>query len=164
MPLLKNGCLIDDAWVVVGDDEDIPAAGGAIVSLEVWQADRERLIGRNAPLGVALKNDQPVSALAEDLSQFALVSLAFPAYTDGRAYSQARRLRDRYGFAGEVRATGQVLRDQYPLMLRCGFDAFEVADGINLEKWQASVTAMHDVYQPAADGAQAIWAKRHAAA
>tara|TARA_R110001599_G_scaffold85916_1_gene230613 strand:+ start:9478 stop:9975 length:498 start_codon:yes stop_codon:yes gene_type:complete len=161
MPLLKDGKIIEDIWVQVYDDADVPATGGAMVSLERWLSQSDTLRGRNAPVGVLLKSGQSPAQLLDALNDLDLVVLDFPAYTDGRSYSAAKLLRQRYGFDGEIRAVGNVLRDQYAAMLRCGFDAFEVADDIDPAAWAASAAAMSNGYQHAVDGAQAIWAKRH---
>ncbi len=161
MPLLKEGALIDDTWMHVDDETALPATGGVIVSLERWLADADSLRGRNTPVGVLLKSGQSPAQLLDGLDDLDLVALDFPAYTDGRSYSAARLLRQRYGFDGEIRAVGNVLRDQYAAMLRCGFDAFEVAENIELAAWATSAKAISNVYQHAADDAQAIWAKRH---
>jgi len=160
MPLLKNNGIVEDSWTVVGDDDAMPADGGAIVSLERWQRDRERLLGRNAPLGLTLKSSQSPEDV-EGLSAFALIRLEFPAFTDGRAYSYARLLRDRQGYTGEIRAAGNVLRDQYAHMLRCGFDTFEVEEGADPAEWAKSRDVVCLAYQNATDGVRAIWAKRH---
>ena len=161
MPLLKDGNIIEDIWVHVDDDADVPATGGAIVSLERWLSQADILRGRNAPIGVLLQSGQSPAQLLDTLNDVDLVALDFPAYTDGRSYSAARLLRGRYGFDGEIRAVGNVLRDQYAAMLRCGFDAFEVAGDIDPAAWAKSATAMSHVYQHAVDGVQAVWAKRH---
>lgn len=161
MPLLKDGMIVDDEWVRVDDDADITDELAVVVSLERWLSEADTLRGRNAPVAVAIGNHQSPLQIAEDLEAIDAVFLTFPAYTDGRAYSQARLLRQRYGYAGEIRATGNVLRDQYAFMQRCGFDAFEVADDADLAGWGKSSGAMSTAYQTAADGAQAIWAKRH---
>jgi uncharacterized protein (DUF934 family) len=89
--------------------------------------------------------------LAYDLPRLALVALAFPKFRDGRAYSAASLLRDRFRFGGEVRAVGDVLRDQALLMLRCGFDAFEPADGSTVADWAHALHRFRHVYQAAAD-------------
>ncbi len=162
MPLLKDGKLIPDDWTIVEDDQAVNEAGAAIVTLERWLSEGETLSTRNQPIGVALRNDQSPSQLIDDLDAISLVQLDFPAYTDGRAYSAARLLRQRYGFKGEIRAVGNVLRDQYPLMLRCGFDAFVVSDGIDIEAWKTSRDVIKNAYQSAANNdEQPIWAKRH---
>lgn len=161
MPLLKDGNLIEDVWVHVDDDADVPATGSAIVSLECWLSQSETLRGRNAPVGVLLKSGQSPAQLLDALNDLDLLALEFPAYTDGRSYSAAKLLRQRYGFDGEIRAVGNVLQDQYAAMLRCGFDAFEVSGEIDPAAWARSATAMSNVYQHAVDDVQAIWAKRH---
>lgn len=161
MPLLKEGQLAEDKWVRVADDADIADETAVVVSLERWQSEATVLRKRNAPVAVALTNDQSPSAIEPDLDSIDAVFLTFPVYTDGRAYSQARLLRQRYGYKGEIRATGNVLRDQYAFMQRCGFDAFEVAEGIDLAGWGRSAQLMTESYQTAADGVQAIWARRH---
>jgi len=163
MPLLKNGQIAADAWVRIDDDGDIADETAVVVSLQRWQAEAETLRKRNAPVAVALANDQSPDAIVQDLDVIDAVFLTFPAYTDGRAYSQARLLRQRHGYTGEIRATGNVLRDQYAFMQRCGFDAFEVADDVDLAGWGRSAQMMTESYQTAADGLQAVWAKRHGA-
>src|SRR5262249_26286761 len=104
MPLLKNGAVIDDRWRRLADDDPLPGTDAVIVSLARWRADRA-LAGRGGPLGLALKNNDPVLPLAGELHRFELIALEFPKFTDGRAYSQARILRERLGFKGELRAT-----------------------------------------------------------
>ncbi len=163
MPLIKDSELIPDPWATLGDDAALPEGAPAIVSFERWQAERETLIKRNAPLGIRLRSDQPPKLVLEDLDRFAVVALEFPKFGDGRAYSYARLLRERYGFRGELRAVGNVLRDQALYMLRCGFDAFEVAEDSALEGWRAALGEISVFYQPTADGrspAHALRAKR----
>ena len=159
MPLLRGGALADDPWTRVGDDEPLPD-GPAIVSLRRWLAERDRLAERDGPLGLALASDEAPEALAGDLDRFATIRLEFPAFTDGRAYSQARKLRQRYGFVGELRAAGEVLRDQYAFMRRCGIDAVEVADDADPRAWLAAANEIGVTYQAAADG-RATVARRH---
>ena len=159
MPLLKNGAFLDDRWRRLADDDPAPDGDAVIVSFARWRADRA-LAGRNGPLGLALRNSEPVRPLAAELHRFELIALEFPKFTDGRAYSQARLLRERFGFAGELRATGQVLPDQLLLMRRCGFDAFEIAKDAPLETWRRALEAFSVVYQPAADGRAPIYSLR----
>ncbi|MBI2977394.1 MAG: DUF934 domain-containing protein, partial [Rhodospirillales bacterium] len=121
MPLLKEGAFVADPWVTVADGADIPADVPVIVSQERWLERAKELAGRNAPIGVRLKSHQSPETIAEDLHRFSLVALEFPHFKDGRAYSYARLLRERYGFKGEIRAVGNVLRDQHLFMIRCGF-------------------------------------------
>ncbi len=152
MPLIKDNELVPDPWTSLGNEEALPEGAPAIVGLDRWQAERETLIERNAPLGIRLRSDQPPKLVLDDLDRFAVIALEFPKFGDGRAYSYARLLRERYGFRGELRAVGNVLRDQALFMLRCGFDAFEVAEDSALEGWRAALAEISVFYQPATDG------------
>jgi uncharacterized protein (DUF934 family) len=104
--------------------------------------------------------DQSVDDLAYDLPRLAVVALAFPKFGDGRAYTAARLLRERYGFTGEIRAVGDVLREQASFMVRCGFDAFEPADGSNPEQWAAAAGRFRHVYQRGADDREPAFVER----
>ena len=152
MPLIKGGAIVDDDWVSVGDGEPLPAARPAIVSLKRWQAERGATSGRNAPVGVRLESSDQAKDIAADLERLALVAIAFPTFRDGRGFSIARLLRERHGFKGELRATGNVFRDQFLFMHRCGFDAYEVADAREAEAFAAALASFSVVYQRAGDG------------
>lgn len=161
MPLIKDGGLADDPWVSLADDAETPPEGPVIVTLARWRADRDRLAGRNQPLGVRLRSDQPPASIADDLDRFAVIALEFPKFTDGRAYSYARLLRERYGYEGEVRAVGNVLRDQFLFMHRCGFDAFEVEDEKAADAWLEAISEFDVWYQEAADDRISVLVLRH---
>jgi len=153
MPLVKDDALVTaDAWVTLPDDAPVPGDGQhIIVSLARWREEGEALRARNTPLGIRLASDQSPSLVADDLGRFGLVALEFPVFSDGRAFSHARILRERYGFKGEVRAVGDVHRDQLAFMARCGFDAFELAGDGALEDWRAAQAEIGVRYQPTAD-------------
>ena len=155
MPLIKDGQVIDDPWSQWSDTEpDLGAVAGdtpLIVTLPHWREYRQRLAGRNAPLGLTLAPDEAPEDLVDDLHRFDVIALDFPAFTDGRAYSSARVLRQRLGFGGELRAVGNVLRDQLMFMVRCGFDAFEIDSGTAAEEFAAALTEISVWYQAAAD-------------
>ncbi|BBK32643.1 hypothetical protein STHU_32770 [Allostella humosa] len=137
-----------DIWTHVEGEGELPTDDVAVtVDAARWSADRDRLIARSGPLGVRLANNDPVDLLAEDLGQLALIVLHFPKFSDGRAYSQARRLR-RLGFAGELRATGNVLQDQLLLMTRVGFDGFVMAAPDAERRYEAALAAYDHFYQP----------------
>ncbi|MFQ5764931.1 MAG: DUF934 domain-containing protein [Rhodospirillales bacterium] len=154
MPLLKNGKLIDDPWTHVPDEVAIPASGPVIVGLKRWREERDQLIERGDPVGVRLQSDHAASDVADDLDHLGVVALAFPVFRDGRGFTLARRLRERYGYKGEIRAIGNVLRDQYLFMRRCGFDALEVRESETEEDWKKATEAFSVFYQPATDGAE----------
>ena len=160
MVLIKNKAVSNDSWVHVGDDEKLPAGEPIIINLNRWRSDYEELSKRNAPLGIRLGSDQPPSEIEGNLSKFDVIALNFPQFTDGRAYSYARLLRERYSFGGEIRAIGNVLRDQLSLMHRCGFNSFEIADAKTVEKWLDAITEIDTVYQPSADGLETAMSQR----
>ena len=161
MPLLKDGKLIDDPWSHIADEVAIPASGQVIVGLKRWREERDSLIKRKDPVGVRLQSDHTAGDVADDLEHLGVVALAFPVFKDGRAYSNARRLRERHGYTGEIRAIGNVLRDQYLFMLRCGFDALEVKEGETEKDWQKATKAFSVFFQPAADGQETVVSLRH---
>jgi uncharacterized protein (DUF934 family) len=117
-----------DGWLKPADGEPLPDSP-VILSKTRWLAERDRLTGRNAPLGLQIEAGEAIDDLAADLGRFALIALSFPKFADGRAFSTARLLRDKHGFTGELRAVGAVLSDQVPYMRRVGFDTFAVTHG-----------------------------------
>ncbi len=152
MALINDGKLVEDTFVYVGGDAAVPAAGSVIVGLERWQSDREILLQRGEPLGIRLTSEQPPELIAADLNEFAVVALEFPAFRDGRAYSYARLIREKYGFQGELRAVGDVLLEQLHFMVRTGFDAFEIESEDPLGDFEVAAGDFSVWYQPTADG------------
>ena len=129
MALYKNSTatFIADLWQVIADDAAIPVDGYATVSLKRWRAERATLVGLGVPLGVRIEAGEALEPETDGYERLSLITLAFPKFSDGRSYSKARLLRERLGFAGELRATGEVLLDQVPLMQRAGFDTLDIA-------------------------------------
>ena len=161
MPLIKDGQPATDAFVHVADGEVLPPEGPIIIGLARWQEERGLIEPRNTPIGVRLKPNESVSQLAGDLDRLAVIALEFPKFNDGRAMSQARLLRERLCYRGEIRATGKVVRDLLLFMHRCGFDAFEVADGVTAEIVAKSLAEFDVFYQPAADGSPSVIEQRY---
>jgi uncharacterized protein (DUF934 family) len=162
MPLIRDDRIVEDPWITLADDDPLPQGARVIVTPERWHEARGELLAGARALGVRLRPDQAPELIAEDLRHFEVVALEFPKFTDGRAYSHARLLRERSGYAGELRAVGNVLRDQAIFMRRCGFDAFEVDEDTSLEAWLAALGRISVWYQPAADGRTPVYALRHA--
>lgn len=146
---LKNGQLTSSAERFAGE-----------ISLAEWRSGARPEGGRFA---LALPSDADVSEVAATLGAFAAIIVEFPTFKDGRAYSQARLLRERFGYRGEIRARGDVLRDQVFFMARSGIDAFEVEDG-RLEDFATALGAFSHVYQASADGVVPVWRRRLARA
>jgi uncharacterized protein (DUF934 family) len=158
---LREGAfaLAEDPFTAVGDEQSVPP-GDVIISLTRFQSEGEALLGEGRAVGVRLERHEEVEALAYDLPQLSVVALAFPKFGDGRAYSYARLLRERFGFKGEVRAVGDVLREQAGYMVRCGFDAFEPADGSTVDVWERATQRYRHVYQRSVDGRPAAFVER----
>ncbi|MEE9280662.1 MAG: DUF934 domain-containing protein [Myxococcota bacterium] len=152
MALIKDGKLVEDAFTPVANDAELPAADPVVVSLARWRDQRDELIARGRALGIRLRSDESPAQIAEDLPHFELVALEFPGFKDGRAYSYARLLRERYGFKGEVRAVGDVLLEQLLFMHRCGFDAFELESEHAVDDWVTATSEISVWYQPTVDG------------
>jgi uncharacterized protein (DUF934 family) len=152
MPLVKAGHIVEDRFVRVLDDAPVPDGAAAILPAARFLADAHDLVLRQAPTGVVWPNDRKVAELAPYLDWIAVVALVFPTFRDGRGYSQARLLRERYHFRGELRATGQVLRDQLLFLQRAGFDSFELTKDADAAAFAAAVRRYSVFYQPAADG------------
>lgn len=163
MPLLKNNTLISDTWIHAGAEDQLPEAGDVIVSFARLLRDFETLSKRTGKLGVVFSNVDRAEALTTFLPRLSVVVLPFPAFSDGRAYSIARQLRD-FGYRGEIRATGNVLPDQLQLMLQVGFDAFDIGERFPLEAWQSASKQMSLAYQRGLfrrNSEAEIWTERH---
>lgn len=150
----------NDAFTSVVDEEAVPASGGVILSLTRFQAEGDALLGDGRSVGVRLEANEAVEDLVYDLPRLSVVALAFPKFRDGRAYTSARLLRERFGFDGEIRAVGDVLREQAQFMVRCGFDAFEPSDGATPQDWTTAVYRFRHVYQRAADDRAPAYVER----
>jgi len=142
----------DDAFVNVTDEDAIPDSGDVILSLARFEAEGDALLSSNSRrVGVRIESDQEIEVLAYDLPRIAVVALAFPKFRDGRAYTSARLLRERFKYDGQIRAVGDVLQEQVGFMVRCGFDAFEPSDGATPEVLTKAANRFRHVYQRAAD-------------
>ena len=152
MPLVKNGKIAADIFVHVPDGAEMPEGGAVLVSAARFLEDPEALLERVGELGVIWPNNRDLDDLLPYLDRLAAVALVFPSFRDGRAYSQARLLRERHGYGGELRATGQVLRDQFLFMLRAGFDTLEVKKESDAEAFALTAKRYSVFYQPTGDG------------
>lgn len=156
--MIRDGAIVDDSWRHVddGDTEPLPE-GDIIVGTDRWTAEREALLQRGSGLGVRLRSDEKPDDIADDLSHFQVIAVEFPILTDGRGFSIGRRLREQYGFQGELRAVGDVLRDQLYYMQRCGFNAFEVRADKKPEDALDAFREMSVTYQPGTDEPRPLW-------
>ncbi len=161
--LIKNGNIIDDSWQVLPADATEVPAGPVIVPLSLWQSAASELSDRG-DLGIWLAPDEDPADIADALSELAVVAIDFPKFADGRGYSSAALLRSRYGYGGELRAIGEVLRDQFFYLTRCGFDALQPPEGrYSDEQLAAALASLADFsepYQGAIDRPEPVW-RRH---
>lgn len=154
--IIKNKAVVPDDWTVLrlGENETpetvLVPAGKAIVPLKVWQAQRAALEGR-ADLGVWIGSSERPEELKNDIGRFTLIAVDFPKFADGRGYSIAYNLRARLGYTGELRAIGDVLRDQLFFMQRVGFDAFAVREDRDIHDALKGLTDFSEPYQSSWD-------------
>jgi uncharacterized protein (DUF934 family) len=160
--IIKNKTVVEDEWVVLRLSEgetpesvDVPA-GKIIVPLKVWQAQREVLLARE-DIGVWFASDERVEDLQNDVAQLPVIAVDFPKFGDGRGYSIAYRLRARLGYRGELRAIGDVLRDQLFYMQRAGFDAFAIRADKDIHEAVKSLSDFSLTYQASVDESQPLF-------
>jgi uncharacterized protein (DUF934 family) len=161
-PVIRHGRVERDDWTILATADDAAPlpAGPLAVPLATWQARRAELLARTDAIGVVLGPADDPAALAGDLPAMALVAVRFPKFTDGRGYSIAVLLRTRYRYAGELRAIGDVGRDQLAYLRRCGFDAFSLPPHRDAVDALAGLAGISVRYQGAVDDAEPLFRKR----
>ncbi len=150
--IIKERGVASDRWLLLESADDgglppLPPVGDIIVPLALWRAERDTLRLRAGRIGVWLDGHEDPALIAEDLLLFGVVAVNFPKFTDGRGYSIARLLRDRYGYRGELRAIGDVQRDQLFYLARCGFNAFALRAGEDPRAALSAFGDFSDAYQ-----------------
>jgi len=162
MRVIKDKKISDDDWVVVRELEDSAPAptGNAILPFSYWRANRDELLKQNTTHAVWIDGDIETEELSGDLQHFSMIALDFPAFKDGRSYSHARLLRDRYAYKGDLRAIGDVLRDQLFYMHRSGISSFLLAEDKDIEDALKGFQDFTVRYQAAADDAVPIYKLR----
>ena len=158
MKVIKDKHVVDDTWHLVQDDE--AADSNAIVSLTRWNTEHAALLAAGTPVAVVLRSDESPDDVAER-DRLALIAVDFPAFTDGRGYSTARMLRSRLHYKGEIRAIGDVMRDEMFLMSRCGIDSFAVKPGKDIDKALGAFEDFSVTYQAAADDERPLFRRVH---
>ena len=166
--IIKNGQIVDDAWLVLKlSEEQAPESVAlpdtpTLLPLAVWLAHKDEILARKQPVGIWLESNEGPESIANDLKHFTIIGVNFPKFADGRGYSTARLLRERFAYSGEIRALGDVLRDQLFLLRRCGFDAFAVREDKDIEAALAGLKVFSDAYQAAVDQPQPLFRRRTA--
>lgn len=156
MPMLiRNGQNVVNDWQLISVDAGLDKIEGTdtmsnvIVPLATWLTEKETLTRSGRTIGVWLDSEDDPYSVANDIATLPLIALKFPSFRDGRAYSSAAILRSRLHFKGELRAIGDVLRDQLYYMQKCGFDSFELSDGVKTEDALSAFSDFHTGYQSA---------------
>lgn len=161
--IIKGNQVVEDAWQLLPKDtntDDLTNTGNIIVPLALWLEHAHALKARDGGLGVWLDADEEAEGIADDLQHFQVIALNFPVFSDGRNYSNARLLRDRYQYTGELRAIGDVLRDQLFFMHRCGFDAYALREDHDPHAALASLNDFSEVYQASTDQPLPLFRRR----
>jgi uncharacterized protein (DUF934 family) len=169
--IIKNRSVVNDDWTVVRAAEDgaLPAVdalapGKIIVPFALWKDHKDALVAARSKdeVGVWLAPDDEPAELAPDFGKIALVAVDFPVFRDGRGFSIGRLLRERYQWTGELRAIGDVLRDQLLFHARCGFDAFAVREDKDIHDALNAFTEFSEHYQGATDNLEPLFRRRAA--
>lgn len=162
MRVIKDNKVVDDSWLRIeeADFERALPEANVIVPFSYWQAHRAELMQRQGRLGVCVNGDDETEDVAKDLSHFDIIALDFPVFRDGRGYSHARILRDHYNYQGDIRAVGEVLRDQLFFMQRCGITSFHLREGKDIEDAMKGLSDFSVKYQTAADNAVPVYKQR----
>ncbi|MHB0805016.1 DUF934 domain-containing protein [Stutzerimonas nitrititolerans] len=161
--IIKGDQVVDETWHLLAKDvplAEIPNSNDVIVPMQLWLEHAHALKARDGRLGIWLEADEAIEDIVDDLEHFQVVALNFPVFTDGRHFSSARLLRERYGYKGEIRAIGDVLRDQLFLMRRCGFDAYAVRPDRDPYDALEGLKDFSVTYQSAADDALPLFRRR----
>lgn len=164
MALIRNGSLAEDRWTILADGAAPPPdAGDLIVPLKLWRDSRDSLKQRSGATGVWLDSAEDPIQLSDHVDELPVIAVNFPKFTDGRGYSTARLLRERYQYRGELRAIGDVLRDQLQYMKRCGFDAFKLRADQDTASALGAFDDLSESYQAAVDQPLPLFRRRHGA-
>ena len=161
--IIKGNEVVQDTWQLLSKDatlEQVSNTGDIIVPLALWLEHAHALKARDGRLGVWLDSDEEAERIADDLAHFQVIALNFPVFSDGRNYSNARLLRDRYQYQGELRSIGDVLRDQLFFMHRCGFDAYALREDHDPHAALASLNDFSEVYQASTDQPLPLFRRR----
>lgn len=158
--MIKDGAVIENSWqlVTASDDNLSVLIGQVIVPLTIWQAQAE--LQQREDIGVWLSNDTDLSQISEAITGLPVIAIDFPVFMDGRGFSLARLLRERYGYTGEIRAIGHIIRDQLCYLKRCGFNAFTFDDSVDVDAALASLNDFTEAYQTSVDMPQPLFRRR----
>jgi uncharacterized protein (DUF934 family) len=159
--IIRHRAVVQDSWQLLEQDKAaLPFAGDVIVPAALWMRERAALSFRLGRIGLWLDTDADPTPLAPDLPRFGVIAVRFASATDGRGYTLARLLRERYGYRGELRAIGEVLHDQLFYLWRCGFDAFALRADQDAQQALAAFDAFSEAYQASVERPEPLFRRR----
>jgi uncharacterized protein (DUF934 family) len=157
---LKDGAVVDNSWQQVSADNESLPQGDILVPVSQWQEQQNTLASHVGAVGVWIDSHEEIEGFVESIIDLPVIAINFPKFADGRGFSIARLLRERYGYQGEIRAVGQIIRDQLFLMQRCGFNGFVFDADIDLVEASKSLQDFSDAYQVAVDQPEPLFKRR----
>lgn len=158
--LIKDNRVVDDSWTILADDTQSLPDGDLLLSYAQWQTFSNQIEAHKGNVGVVIEGNAEIEDIIEPLLNLPLIAINFPKFADGRGFSVASLLRDRYNYRGEIRAVGGFIRDQLYLLNRCGFNAFKFAEDIDLSEAAKSLEDFSETYQVSADQENPLFRRR----
>ena len=158
--ILKDTQVVSDNWILLDENADSIPNGDILLSFEQWQNFPEQLSNHSGSIGVWLEGHAEIEQIIEPLLNLPLIAINFPKFADGRGFSAARLIRERYNYSGELRAIGGFIRDQLYLLKRCGFNAFQFSDENELSDAAESLKDFSENYQVSVDQENPLFRRR----
>lgn len=158
--IVKDGEVRNDDWQKIEQPDSGLPDGKLLLPMQYWLQNRQQLAARNGSVGIWIDSHEEVEALGDAAQTLPVIGIHFPKFADGRGFSTARLLRERYSYKGEVRAIGPFIRDQLFYMKRCGFDAFQFAPEVDPDSARQSLNDFSNAYQGATDQPEPLFRRR----
>jgi uncharacterized protein (DUF934 family) len=158
--VLKDNSVIEDIWLVLDESFNSFPDSDLLIPFNQWESLAEQRANHDGRIGVIIEGNAEIEEIIKPLLNLPLIAINFPKFADGRGFSCARLLRERYHYKGEIRAVGGFMRDQLFLLQRCGFNAFKFADDINLIEAAESLQDFSETYQVSADEDNPLFRRR----
>jgi uncharacterized protein (DUF934 family) len=158
--ILKDTLVVSDNWILLDENADSIPAGDILLSYQQWQNFADQLSNHSGSIGIWLDGHAEIEQIIEPLLDLPLIAINFPKFADGRGFSAARLIRERYNYSGELRAIGGFIRDQLYLLKRCGFNAFQFSDENELSDAAQSLKDFSENYQVSVDQENPLFRRR----
>lgn len=158
--VLKDNCVVNDDWITLEESSETLPSGDVLLSYDQWQGFSEQITRHDGSVGVIIDGNAEIEEIIEPLLKLPLIAINFPKFADGRGFSAARLLRERFNYTGEIRAVGGFIRDQLYLLSRCGFNAFKFADDTYLFESAKSLKDFSENYQVSVEQKNPLFRRR----